>query len=99
MNPSQLTETERESFDRAMSTIDGMSDEDRRALLAHSVAASIRYASKRDEATLTQWCASLLRTIRVHADPAYREARDGRKSPDWSRPPIRLSERLFGLVR
>jgi hypothetical protein len=99
MNPSQLTETERESFDRAMTTIDGMSDDDRRALLAYSVAASIRYATKRDGETLAQWCAGLLRTIRIHADPEYRAARDGRSKPDRSRPPIRLSERLSGLVR
>jgi hypothetical protein len=99
MNPSQLTETERESFDRAMRTIDGMSEEDRRALLAHSVAASIRYATKRDETTLTGWCASLLGTLRLHADPQYQAARAKRSEPDRSRPPIRLSERLSGLVR
>lgn len=89
MEPSQLTETERESFDRAMATIDGMSDEDRRALLARSVAAAIRYAGKREDETLIQAGATLLRTIRVYANPEYVRAMarraptfDGRAVPD-----------------
>lgn len=99
MEPSQLTETERKSFDRAMATIDGMSDEDRRALLARSVAAAIRYAGKREDETLIQASATLLRTIRVYANPEYVRAMARRAKADPSRPAIHLSEKLAGLAR
>jgi hypothetical protein len=70
-----LTDIEQASFDRAMATVDRMSDGDRRALVNHAVAATIRYATQRDEATLRNWCRGLLRTLRVHADPDYQRAR------------------------
>src|SRR3954447_14294046 len=91
MNPDRLSERERGSFDRAMSTVDGMTDEERRALVAHAVAASIRHATERDAETLPRWCSGLLRTVRVHADPQYRAARDRPRS-DGSGPRVRLSE-------
>lgn len=74
MHVSELTAEERDSFDRAMATIESMDDADRRQILEHAVASSIRYATERQDETLRDWTRSLLASLRAGASPEYRSA-------------------------
>lgn len=77
MHPSQLEPEERASFDRAMATVDEMDENQKRALIEHAVASSIRYATERKELILEDWARGLLGTLRAHRSAAFRNAMAG----------------------
>jgi hypothetical protein len=99
VHPDELSFEERASLDRAMATVQEMTEVERLALIEHALAACVRFATKQDEDTLRSWASGLLRTVRVNSSKAYREAIASATEPARPLRGVSVSSLLAGIRR
>lgn len=92
-----LLPEERESLERILHGLSGMSPDERHHLLTNVFVTALYYRRERNADVLDRMAQDLLGTMRLHASPAYRKAVTNAPPPDLSKSPISMEGLLNAL--